>query len=59
MNPIEIIQALPKRMQALYSDGILYFSQDELSGTAERKTLLTENLKVIKAQIEALEKAIG
>jgi len=33
MNPTEIIQKLPKYVQALYSDGTLYWSGDETIAT--------------------------
>ena len=59
MSPIEIIQILPKYVQALYSDGILYWSGEETIATPERKSLLINDIKLIKAQIEALEKIVG
>lgn len=59
MNPIEILQTLPRRMQAFYSDASLHFSQDEFSGTVERKKLLQDNINIIKSQIESLEKLLG
>ena len=55
MNPIELIQSLPKRMQAFYSDALLHLSQDEFSGTPERKKLLKDNISIIKAHIETIE----
>lgn len=59
MNPIDIVQSLPKHMQALYSDAVLFLSNDPAIAIPERKTLLLNNIQFIKAQIEALEKAIG
>lgn len=59
MNTIDIVQSLPKHMQALYSDAVLFLSNDPTIATPERKTLLLNNIKFIKDQIEALEKAIG
>ena len=58
MNPNEIIQKLPKYVQALYSDGTLYWSGDETIATNERKNLVISDIKLIKANIEALEKAL-
>jgi len=58
MNPNEIIQILPKYVQALYSDGTLYLSGDENIATKERKNLVISDIKLIKANIEALEKAL-
>ncbi len=59
MNTIDIVQSLPKHMQALYSDAVLFLSNESTIATPERKTLLLNNIQFIKAQIEALEKAIG
>lgn len=59
MNPIEIIQILPKYVQALYSDGVLYFSGEQTIATEERKTTLLNDIKLIKEQIESLEKIVG
>ena len=59
MNPIDIVQSLPKHMQALYSDAVLFFSNEPTLAIPERKTLLLNNIQFIKAQIEALEKAIS
>lgn len=56
MNPIEIIQTLPKHVQALYSDGVLYFSGEESIATTERKSLLINDIKLIKDHLENLEK---
>lgn len=58
MNPIEVIQKLPRYMQALYSDGTLYWSGEKTIATLERKNLLISDIKLIKANIEALEKAL-
>lgn len=58
MNPIEIIQILPKHVQALYSDGVLYFSGEESIATADRKLLLINDMKLIKDHIENLEKSL-
>jgi hypothetical protein len=46
-------------MQALYSDAVLFFSNEPTIATPERKYLLLNNIKFIKDQIETLEKAIG
>lgn len=59
MNPIEIIQILPKHVQALYSDGVLYFSGEESIATSDRKSLLVNDIKLIKDHLENLEKILG
>jgi len=38
---------------------VLFLSNESTIATPERKTLLLNNIQFIKAQIEALEKAIG
>jgi len=58
MNPIEIIQILPKHVQALYSDGVLYFSGEESIATTDRKSLLINDIKLIKDHLENLEKSL-
>lgn len=59
MNPNELISSLPKYVQALYSDGILYFSEEKNIATQERKNLVLNDIKLIKENIAALEKLIG
>lgn len=58
-NPIEIIQILPKYVQALYSDGVLYFSGEPTIATEARKATLLNDIAIIKAQLEALERVVG
>lgn len=59
MNQNEILQNLPKYVQALYSDGVLYWSGDKFIATQERKNLVLNDIKLIKENIAALEKLIG
>lgn len=58
-NPVEIIQLLPKLVQALYSDGVLYFSGEATIATDARKATLQNDINLIKEQIAALEKTLG
>ena len=58
-NPIEIIQILPKYVQALYSDGVLYFSGEATIATESRKATLLNDINLIKEQIAHLEKILG
>jgi len=58
MNPIEIIQILPKYIQAIHSDAVLYFSGEDTIATPERKLLLINDIQLIKTQLDALEKFI-
>ena len=55
MTPINAIQTLSKYMQALFSDGILYFSNEEMLVTEDRKNILFNDIKVIKECIQILE----
>lgn len=57
-NPIEIIQLLPKLVQALYSDGVLYFSGEATIATDARKATLQNDINLIKEQIANLEKIL-
>ena len=58
-NPTEIIQILPKYVQALYSDSILFFSGEPTIATPSRKATVLNDIAMIKDQIEALEKILG
>lgn len=57
-NPIEIIQIIPKIVQALYSDGVLYFSNEILISDNMRKEILLKDINLIKDQISKLEKIL-
>jgi hypothetical protein len=59
MSAEEILKILPKYVQALYSDSVLYFSGEETIATPERKSLVVSNIKTIKEQLDSLEKIIG
>lgn len=58
-NPVEIIQLLLKLIQALYSDGVLYFSGEAAIATDARKATLQNDINLIKEQIANLEKIVG
>jgi len=58
-NPVEIIQILPKYVQALYSDGVLYFSGEVTIATEARKATLLNDINLIKEQLANLEKILG
>lgn len=58
-NPIEIIQILPKYVQALYSDSVLFFSGETTIATQVRKEAVLNDIALIKEQITALEKFLG
>lgn len=58
-NPVEIIQLLPKYVQALYSDGVLYFSGEVTIATESRKATLLNDINLIKEQLANLEKILG
>jgi hypothetical protein len=59
MNPIEIIQNLPKYVQALYSDGTLYFSGEKNIATKERKLMLMNDINLLKNMISSLEEMLS
>jgi len=59
MNTEEILKLLPKYVQALYSDSVLYFSGEATISTPERKILVTTNIKLIREQLDSLEKLVG
>lgn len=59
MTPNELIVTLPKYVQALYSDGTLYWSGDKSIATGERKSLVLNDIKLIKENIAALERHLS
>lgn len=59
MDKIQILQNLPRYVQALYSDGTLYFSDDEVIATDKRKELVLADIKLIEDNITALKKLIS
>jgi len=58
MNVIEIIQILPKYIQALHTDGLLYFSGEKTIATANRKAIVLNDIELIKTQLDILEKTV-
>lgn len=59
LDPVKIIQILPKYVQALYSDSTLYFSGEETISTPERRAIVLHDIALIKEQIASLENIIG
>lgn len=59
LNPIDIIQLIPKLVQALYSDGVLYFSGEATIATDARKATLQNDINLIKEQVTYLEKILS
>lgn len=59
MDKIQILQNLPKYVQALYSDGTLYFSEDKDIATTERKNLVLNDIKLIEENINTLKQLIS
>jgi hypothetical protein len=56
MNDIaKILQLMPKYMQALHNDSVLYFSDEATIATPERKVMLIKNIKMIQEQLSFLE----
>lgn len=54
----EIIQSVLNAAQVVKTDATLFFCDDKTIATVERKNILISNIKLIKANIEALEKAL-
>lgn len=59
MTPNELIATLPKYVQALYSDATLYWSGDKAIATEGRKSLVLNDIKLIKDNIAALERHLS
>ena len=58
-NPADILPLLPKLVQSLYSDGVLYFSGEVSIATEARKAILINDINLVKEQIAHLEKILG
>jgi len=59
LEEINKLQNIVKYSQALYSDGVLYFSGEVILATAERGNLMRSDLKSIKQCIESIEKVLS
>ena len=59
ISPTNIIQILPKYVQALCSDGVLYFSGEPRIATDDRKAILINDINLIKEHIATLEEILG
>lgn len=55
----QIIQILPKYVQALCSDSAFYFSGEPTIATEGRRASVLNGIAMIKEKIEALEKIMG
>jgi hypothetical protein len=55
----KIMQLLPKYMQALYNDSVLYFSDEETVATSERKAMLAKDIMMIEELLTFLKKNLA
>jgi hypothetical protein len=55
----KIMQLMPKYMQALHNDSILYFSDEETIATPERKIMLTKDITMIEELLAFLKKDLA
>lgn len=58
-NSIKIIQTLPKLVEAVYIDGLLYFSGEVLLATEGRRSTLLNDINLVKEQIANLERTLS
>ena len=58
-NAIELTRLLHKLTQALYNDGILYFSGEPKIATDARKITLQNDINLIKEHITYLEEILS
>jgi hypothetical protein len=59
LKPLEVITLIPQYANAIYSEGILYFSGAKSISTEARKTMLLTEINLIKEQLANLEQMIG
>ena len=58
-NIIVILQLLPKQMQALHSDAVFYFSNENLIAIEERKILIEKDIEYIRKNLLLIEEEIN
>jgi len=58
-NLSEILPLIPQYANAIYSEGVLYFSGAKAIATESRKAILINDINLIKEQIANLEKLLG
>jgi len=58
-SPLDILKSIPIHVQSIYSDSILYLSNEPLLATEVRKTSIKNEINSLKEQIAILEKIIG
>lgn len=59
LGPAQIIQILPKYIQALCSDSALCLSGEQTIATPERKELATKSIKLIQENLIFLEQILS
>jgi hypothetical protein len=57
MTPTEIVQTLPRQVQALHNDTALYL--DPVMSTPQRKDLILSSILLIKDRLNDLEKSLS
>jgi len=58
-NPADILKSIPIHVQAIYSECVLYLSNEPILATEVRKTSINNEINSLKEQINALEKILG
>lgn len=58
-NITTVLQLLPKQIQALHSDAMFYFSNENLIAIEERKTLIEKDIEYIRKNLLLIEEEIN
>ena len=58
-NIITVLQLLPKQVQALHSDAMFHFSNENLIAIEERKTLIEKDIEYIRKNLLLIEEEIN
>jgi len=54
-TPQEILDLLPKQIQALFSDATFYFAGQKLIKISERKILIEKDIELIRENLTKIE----
>jgi hypothetical protein len=57
-NTIDILKSIPIHVQAIYSECVLYLSNEPILATEVRKTSIKNEISFLKEKIANLEKII-
>ncbi len=58
-NKVDILKSIPLHVQAIYSECVLYLSNEPILATETRKNSIQNEINILKEKIANLEKILG